>query len=186
MVSVVNQREVKSKRKFRGNPLYTILLVVIFLALGLLLKKFLLFLVLTAITIAITYFNYYTRIPIDLTPIFFLSVIISFSYGLLFSVLFVLIVSLPPKLFSGSDFGVKSIFYIIINIIVNFVLVSISPGNIILFGIVGSVVYHLMSATLAGLMEGEIVKELLVSVINIGVSLFYFMNFGLILLRFLG
>ena len=152
---------------------------------GLFFKKFLLYLAFCAVAITITYINYYLRIPVDLTPIFFLSVIISFGYGFFYSMLFVIIVSLPPKIFSGADFGIQNIVYVIINIMVNLFLVSVWPSNIILFGIIGAVVYCLMSAVISGIIKGEIEKELLVSIINIGINLFYFLNFSSFLLGIL-
>jgi hypothetical protein len=170
----------------RVSPLYLALLLALLLLAGFLFRRLVVYLVLVAVTSVITYASYYARIPVDLTPIFFLSVVISFSYGLAYSVLFVILCSLPAKLASGSGFGLDSIFYVFMNILVNFVLLSISPANIVLYGFLGSVAYFTFSGLFSGMVNNEIEKEIFVAVINVGVSFFYFMNFAAPLLSILG
>jgi hypothetical protein len=165
------------------NPLYMVLLVLAVLLLGFALKKLLIYLIFCAATIVITYFNYYARFPIDFTPVFFLSVIITFTYGLGHSLFFVLISTIPAQLIAGYGFGVKTVFYTVLNFIINLTLVTLNPSNILLSGFLASVAYFFISSVVSDMMDSQFEKGIFVSIINIGISLFYFWNFGSFLLR---
>ncbi|OGI14755.1 hypothetical protein A3K63_02670 [Candidatus Micrarchaeota archaeon RBG_16_49_10] len=174
------------REKKKVNPLYLILLVAAALLLGVLFRRMVVFVALCGVAAGMTYLNYYTQIPLDFTPIFFLSVMIAFSYGLFYSALFVLIASVPARLAAGTGFSVSSAFYILFNFLVNLALVAISPDNIILFGMLGSVAYYLLSAAASGLFSEEFEKELVFAAAGIGINVFYFLNFGGLLMRVMG
>jgi hypothetical protein len=170
----------------RMKPLVFILLLAALLAVGIFMRKVVIYPVLCAVAIGLAYVNYYSRLPIDITPIFFFSVIITFNYGFLLSALFVLVAGVLPRFLAGADMSFDGVFYIFLNLLTNLVLIMIAPADVILYGFIASIFYFLSASFFSGLVNSEVFKEFLVALINIGISFFYFMNVGPILIRLLG
>lgn len=162
---------------------YLLLFAVTILLIFLLIKKItniMVFLGLTLLTGIIVFLNYFLRIPIDFTPVFFLSIIITSTLGFGYTFLFVILSGFMPGIFSGN-FKSSVFVYIIINMIVN--LISI-PLNLqfLIEGIFLSFIYGFLITLVNGAIKSEFGEELLANLITFGINILYFWKLGGILI----
>jgi hypothetical protein len=102
---------------------YILLVLGIALLVFLLIQKIprvFIFIGLLLLTSLIVFLNYLTQLPIDFSPVFFLSLVVTSTLGFGYTVLFVLLAGFIPAIFSG-DFRVSIFVYLIVNLILNLV-----------------------------------------------------------------
>lgn len=168
------------------NVKYILIFVTLFL-LGFLLVKnipnVLILIGLTLVTALVVFFNYLLKIPIDFSPVFFLSILITSSLGLGYTILFVILAGFVPSLFSG-DFESDVFVYMVANILVNLISIPINL-NFLLEGIILSFLYGILVTIISAITGSESGKELFVNAINFLINVLYFWKFGQIILSLL-
>ncbi len=146
-------------------------------------SKILLFTVLTLISGAIVFLNYLIQFPVDFSPVFFLSLVITSTLGFGYTLLFVLLSGFIPSIFLGG-FKPNVFVYLSANLILN--LVSIPLGlNFLVEGIVLSFLYFLLVGLINGAMESRILPDLLMGLASFGINVVYFWKLGEILISVL-
>ncbi len=162
---------------------YSLLFVAITLLIFLLVKKIpniLIFIGLTLLTGLIVFLNYFFQIPIDFTPVFFLSIIITSTLGFGYTFLFVILAGFIPGIFSG-DFKPSIFVYLIVNLLVNLVSIPLNL-SFITESVVLSFLYGFLVTAFRAITESDFGQELFVNLINFSINVFYFWKFGEILI----
>lgn len=165
---------------------YVLLFVGLALLIFLLVKRspnIVIFVGLALLTAFIVFLNYLLRIPIDFSPVFFLSVIITSTLGFGYTVIFVILAGFIPSLFSG-DFKADFFVYPLVNILVNLISIPLNL-NFLVEGIILSFLYGVLVAIISTIAGSEFGKELFVNAINFLINIFYFWRFGGIILSLL-
>ena len=162
---------------------HLLLFVAIALLIFLLIKKIpsiLIFIGLTLLTGLIVFLNYFLQIPVDFTPVFFLSIIITSTLGFGYTFLFVILAGFIPGMFSG-DFKPSIFVYLIVNLLVNLVSISLNL-SFISEAVVLSFLYGSLVAIIRTITESDFGQELFVNLITFGINVFYFWKLGEILI----
>ncbi len=138
--------------------------------------KLFLFLLFAAVSAVISYVQASVRSPVDLSPTFFLAIIISVDYGLIYSILFIPISSIIPAMMARGEVGLSSFLFML-----SFIFLGFASKFFISFGIVNVGI----AAALANLAVGWFVvgihdnrSHFVFSVANAAVSIFYFVVLG--------
>ena len=161
------------------NIKYLLLFVVTTLLILLLIKEIpgiLIFIGLTLLTGLIVFLNYFFQIPVDFTPVFFLSILITSTLGFGYTFLFVILAGFIPGIFSG-DFKPSIFVYLIINLLVNLVSIQLNL-SFITEAVVLSFLYGSLVAIVRSITETDFGQELFVNLITFGINVFYFWKFG--------
>ncbi|MEM4397967.1 MAG: hypothetical protein QW757_05085 [Candidatus Woesearchaeota archaeon] len=124
---------------------YFLLFSIILIILMIFLRKIAIFLFFTIITAIFTYINYHIKFPFDLSPVLFLSLIISREYSFLFSIAFIIVTGIVPMVFAGGSFDHTTLFYLSIIFLVNFVNTKIRFLNPIIAFLVLILAHHIMA-----------------------------------------
>lgn len=165
---------------------YILLFFVVFLLSFLSIKKIPNILIFTGLTLfagVITFLNYFLKIPIDFSPVFFLSIIITSTLGLGYTILFVILSGFIPAIFSG-DFKPSFFVYFTVNILVNLISIPLNL-DFLTEAIFLSFLYGFLVSILTAITGSNIGKELFVNLVTFGINLFYFWKFGEILISIL-
>ncbi|NCN39043.1 MAG: hypothetical protein COY38_03060 [Candidatus Aenigmarchaeota archaeon CG_4_10_14_0_8_um_filter_37_24] len=158
---------------------YLLLFFAVTLLLFLLIKKIpsiLIFIGLTLLTGLIVFLNYFLQIPVDFTPVFFLSIIITSTLGFGYTFLFVILAGFIPGIFSG-DFKPSVFVYLIINLLVNLASIPLNL-NFITESIILSFLYGGLVVIIRSITESDFGQELFVNLITFGINIFYFWKLG--------
>ncbi len=166
---------------------YFLLLGLIILSILIIIKtqKILIFLALTLISGIICFFNYSMRLPFDITPVFFLSIIITNTYGFGYTVLFVILSGFIPSILSGGEASMSSIMYLVVNLLVNLLSIPLLGSNIVLGGIILSVVYSVLAGIGSAVTGENIQKEIFSVILTIIVNVLYFSKLGMFIISIL-
>ena len=162
---------------------YLLLFVAIVLLIFLLVKKIpniLIFIGLTLLAGLIVFLNYFLQVPVDFTPVFFLSIIITSTLGFGYTFLFVILAGFIPGIFSG-DFKPSIFVYLIVNLLVNLVSIPLNLSFITEATIL-SFLYGGLIAIIRSTTESDFGQELFVNLITFGINVFYFWKFGKVLI----
>ena len=148
-------------------------------------KELFLFLILTAISFVISYFINRIRLPFDISPVPFLSVLISLKMGFVPMVMFVIIGSILPSVISGAEISANLIIYLLHLLVLNLFIVVLNPVLMILvFAYPVLLGISLVSVNIIS--NAELVKRYSIPLVAVIVNLAYFINFGGILSKILG
>ena len=154
---------------------YILLLGLIILSVLFIIKvsKFLIFLGLILISGIILFVNYQTELHFDISPVFFLSIVITSIYGFHYTIMFVLLAGFIPSMISrGPDLSI--FMYLGVNLLVNLVSMYFPGLSIVYRGIILSFVYSVLVGIISTAMEEELGKEVFSMVLTILVNVFYF------------
>lgn len=165
---------------------YVLLFIGISLLVFLLIKKIpniLIFTGLTLLTGIIVFLNYSLKVPIDFSPVFFLSIVITSTLGISYSILFVILSGFIPAIFSG-DFKPTIFVYLIVNVLINLISIPLNL-NFLVEGIILSFLYGFLVAVINGAIESNFGQELFVNLVSFAINIFYFWKLGSILFSIL-
>lgn len=146
--------------------------------------KPLLYIVFTIVSGAIVFILSYARSPIDISPVFFLMMIISLKYGFFYAVLFVIIASLVPDLFAGGEVTPGTFLFMGSFIILAFLARMFSGYGIVPLGI-GLTLINLVVAFFVQFAEDN-PGGFIFSIVHAGVTIFYFVALGGFLMNLVG
>ncbi|MCX8178454.1 MAG: hypothetical protein N3D75_01335 [Candidatus Aenigmarchaeota archaeon] len=130
----------------------------------------------------ISYFQATFKMPFDISPTFFLMIIISIKYGFPQSIIFVIISSIIPAIIAGGEVGLPSFLFLgsfafqsflsnIINLDIIYLGIILSTLNLTLGYFINKIVGW----------EGGFVNSL----VNYFANIIYFLQFGSFLMGFL-
>ncbi len=168
----------------KSNVKYILLFVAISLLIFLLVKKIpdiLIFTGLTLLTGIIVFLNYFHKVPIDFSPVFFLSIIITSTLGFSYTILFVILSGFIPAIFS-KDFKPNIFVYLTVNILVNLISIPLNL-NFITEAVILSFLYAFLVSMINGAIESNFSQELFLNLISFGINVFYFWKFGEIIFK---
>ncbi|MBN2368797.1 hypothetical protein JXC34_07275 [Candidatus Woesearchaeota archaeon] len=149
-------------------------------------KMISLYVVFTAMTAIIVYYSKLWHIPIDVSPLFFLGVVITRYYGFQYMMLFYLVAYLIPKTLTGHTANWLSYIFISISWL-SFLFVYIAPGSMSLqtMGYLTSIIQFVLSA-----MFQTTMKPLLISIAdgvgNVLNNLIWFLIFSDLIVFLMG
>jgi len=139
----------------------------------------LIFIGLTLLTGIIVFVNYFLQVPVDFSPVFFLSIIITSTLGFGYTFLFVILAGLLPGIFSG-DFKPSILVYFFANIFVNLISIPLN-FSLLTEGIILSFLYGFLVTVTSGIIESDFGQGLFVNLVSFGINIFYFWKLGEIL-----
>jgi hypothetical protein len=131
-----------SNKKFRYAAIF------FFIALSFFFKKRItLYVIFTALTTVIVYYTKLWHVPIDVSPLFFLGVVITRYYGFQYMILFYFIAYLIPKTMAGHSASWISYIFISISWL-SFLFVYIAPSSMSLqmMGYLTSIIQFVLAA----------------------------------------
>lgn len=165
---------------------YLVLLVGIVLLFFLFIRnisKIIIFTVLTLISGGIVFLNYLIRFPVDFSPVFFLSLVITSTLGFGYTILFVILSGFLPAVFLGG-FKPNVFVYLFVNLLLNLISIPFS-FNLLVEGVVLSFLYFLLVSLINGAMESRILPDLLMGLASFGINVVYFWKLSEILISVL-
>lgn len=163
------------KKEFNINyfllfSLFLIILMIIFRKIGM-------FLFLSIITAIFTYVNYHIKFPFDLSPVLFLSLVISREYNFTFSIAFIILTGIFPMILAGGSFDHTTLFYLSLIIVVNYINTNIAFLNHKIAFLILIVIHHII-ALIGSLSFGNEPKK---EFINLIIKIFIDTNYTLLL-----
>ena len=107
-------------------------------------RKISLYLFFMGVTALIIYYSKLYHVPIDISPLFFLEIVITRYYGMQYTLLYVFTAYIIPKTFAGQNMKFDSYVFIAISMIAN-VLVLLFPGMpLMMAGFLTSIIQYIL------------------------------------------
>ena len=107
-------------------------------------RRMSLYVLFIGITAVIIYYSKLYHVPIDISPLFFLEIVITRYYGFQFTLLYVLLAYIIPKTFAGQNMKFDSYVFIAISMIAN-VFALVFPGmSLMTVGFLTSIIQYFM------------------------------------------
>jgi hypothetical protein len=138
---VSNIFALKNSRNFRY-----LLLIPIALILFILTRKLFLFALFVGITCIIVYYTKLVHFPIDVSPLFFLEIVITKYYKFGYTLLFILLAYIIPKAIAGTSMHFDSYLFILISLISNLVVLFFPMIPLQILGYLTSVIQYIGGA----------------------------------------
>lgn len=142
----------------------------------------LIFFILCLVSGLLVFINYTIKVPVDFTPVFFFSILITRFYGIGYSLLFLVIGGVLPTLISGVVIDVNYFLVLIITVLINLVSLFFTTFNLIIVGIILTFIYSILDGVVNIFFGEDLMKEVISVVFNISVNTLYFSKFGLFLI----
>ena len=121
--------------------------IVVFALLGIFLlftyKKAAVYLGFVALTAVITYYSKLYHLPFDVTPLFFLEIVITRYYGYEYMLLFILIAYIIPKVVAGSGMNWMSYAFISVSLLANALSLMLTGLSLQTVGYITSVIQYI-------------------------------------------
>ena len=163
-----------------------------FLLLGLILiitflsaKRTFLYVLFTIFTGIIIYYSKLYHFPIDVSPLFFLEVVIARYYGLQYTLLFILLGYIIPKTFAGSSMNWESYVFIGIGLVPVTISIFFKQVPLVYVGYASSVIQYI-----GGVMFQSTLKPIVLclsdGIANITNNILWFLIFSEIVVWLLG
>jgi hypothetical protein len=159
-------------KKFRLAVFLAVLLFLFFTY-----RKISIYILFIGLTAIIIYYSKLYHLPIDISPLFFLEIVITRYYGFQFTLLYVLLAYIVPKTFAGQNMKFDSYVFIAISMVAN-ILVLVFPGMpLMTVGFLTSVIQYFM-----GIMFSMTMKPFALAALdgfaNVANNLVYFLIFS--------
>ena len=152
------------------------------LAVGLfLLKNIIFFLLLTTVTGVIVFLVNRLRIPFDLSPIFFGSVMVMHFYGVWHVILFLFFASVIPSILGGSTIDFISILSLSSIVLVSFLVFLTTPE--LPFVLITVVVYTIITFFITLGLTNELGRAGATLIVLLGVNSMYFIALGKVIIN---
>ncbi|OGI15347.1 hypothetical protein A3K63_05515 [Candidatus Micrarchaeota archaeon RBG_16_49_10] len=165
-----------------GKWVLTAVVAVISLALIILLSKLVIYLLICVVTGFLVYVRYTLQLPFKIEPYLFFSVIVTLGYGIGFTVFYVFIAMLIPKVIAGGEVDGSTLLYLVFFVILNMIARSFSGMSVSTVGIIISLADFTILLILGAVMKPEKIKT---GMLIVGVNIFLFIHFGEPLLGFI-
>jgi hypothetical protein len=164
------------KRKF--NISYFAIFSLILVIFMILFRKAFIYLLFTLLAALFVYLNYYIRLPFDVSPILFLSLVISRQYSFLLAIIFIFVAGILPMVFAGGSFDHTTIFYLTLIIMINLTntFLKVFPFVYIFIGL--AILHHILAFFGSMSFGNNPHKELVNLGIKVMVDCFYVLTLG--------
>jgi len=140
-------------------------------------KKTFLYVAFTAFTSVIIYYSKLYHFPIDISPLFFLEIVITRYYGIQWTLLYILIGYIIPKTFAGSSMNWMSYVFISIGLIPCIISIFFKTVPLVYVGYASSVIQYI-----GGVLFQSTLKPMLLSlgdgVANVANNMIWFLIFS--------
>ena len=137
------QPEIKKKIKIDYKKVIFIIVLIFLMIFFKQFRKAVLYVFFILITGYITYYSKLYHLPIDVSPLFFLEIVITRYYGIKYTLLFILIAYFGPKMLAGHAANWRSYAFIAVSIIANIVAVYLPNMGIQTLGYLTSVIQYI-------------------------------------------
>lgn len=174
LLAIINTKEIRF-------VLLGLILIITFLSA----KKTFLYVVFTIINGYIIYYTKLYHVPIDVSPLFFLEIVITRYYGLQWMLLFVFLSYIIPKTMAGSSMNWISYVYISIGFIPCIMSVFFKTVPLVYVGYASSVIMYIGGAIFSTTMQ-PLILALSDGVANVTNNMLWFLIFSDIIVRLLG
>ncbi|MFH0874645.1 MAG: hypothetical protein V1859_01820 [archaeon] len=168
--------------KKRFSISYALIFAIILILLILFFRKTAIYFILVLLTSAFVYLNYYIHLPFDLSPVLFLSLIITREYNFFMSILYIFVAGILPMVFAGGSFDHTTIFYLSIIIAVNFISIFFISVSFIIAALILIIIHHIICAFGSISFGTNPAKEVVNMITKIAVDGFYILNFSVIVI----
>ncbi len=147
-------------------------------------RSVMILLILGFAVMTVDYFLHMSRFPIHLDPLFFISIIITKTYGMGTAAVFCIVTGIVPEILSGSFELSDSLEFIPILSIA--ALSTLIPGMNLLYGTILSIIYAFSQAGLARLLGEQPLKVYIEPWIVLGMNVLLFWNLTDVLFLLIG
>lgn len=101
------------------------------------------YLIFTGLTAIIIYYTKLYHVPIDVSPLFFLEIVITRYYGIQYTLLYIVLAYIIPKTFAGSNMKFDSYVFISISMFANIFALIFPNMSLMLVGFLTSIVQYI-------------------------------------------
>jgi hypothetical protein len=159
--------------------LLLILLIILF-------RKIAVFFLITLIVSIFTYLNYYIRLPFDVSPVLFMSLIVSRQYSLWLAFVFIIASGIVPMMMAGGSFDFTTLFYLSLIVFISYLssLLKIYPFLLVAIPLI--LAHHIIAAVGSIGFGINPQKEVINLMTKVTVDLLYILGFSSFFLRILG
>ncbi|MFH2020114.1 MAG: hypothetical protein ABIJ34_01790 [archaeon] len=177
---------IKHRRRPKVNPLLNLLgskklRIIIAFALLLFLvffyKKAFIYVLFLGVTALIIYYTKLYHVPIDISPLFFLEIVITRYYGLQYTLIFILFGYIIPKTFAGTNMKFDSYVFIAISMFANIFVLVFSGMPLIMVGFITSIIQYIVGVLFSMTMKPAALA-MLDGVANVANNLVWFLVFS--------
>jgi len=170
---------------FKAKEMKYILLGLLLIITFLSAKKTFLYVIFTIFTSIIIYYSKLYHFPIDVSPLFFLEVVIARYYGLQWTLLFILLAYIVPKTLAGSSMNWESYIFIAIGLIPVTVSIFFKQVPLIYVGYASSIVQYIGGVIFQSRMK-PLILCLSDGVANVTNNMLWFLIFSDLMVLLLG
>jgi energy-converting hydrogenase Eha subunit E len=179
------RRLVRDKTARKYLIVAAVVVSVLFLAFSQTMLRVLVYFALTALTAVLVFYNYYLRLPVDFTPVFFLSIVIAATYGLVPAVFFLIVAGVIPTMVAGGSMDPGYWVMLIVIVALDYVSIFFVDFGIAYVGIGLVAVYAVLDVAIKIVVGESFAKKILSAAFTLGINAFYFWYFGDVLLKLL-
>ena len=106
-------------------------------------KRIFIYSIFTVFTAIIIYYTKLYHLPIDVSPLFFLEIVITRYYGMQYTLLFVLLAYILPKTYAGSNMKFDSYVFISISMFANVFALIFPEMPLLAVGLITSIAQYI-------------------------------------------
>ncbi|NTV24065.1 MAG: hypothetical protein HGA85_06890 [Nanoarchaeota archaeon] len=181
----MNKKITFFRRRFRLTNFLAFM--VIFLIGMILFRRIAVFFIISLVVAVSTYFIYSVKLPFDLSPVLFVSLIISRQYSVMPAAVFIAISGIIPMILAGGSFDHTTLFYVSVRILVNFINTFLKPFPIVPVLIGMSFLDHLLGTVgSVSLFGANPAKEMTNIVLQTSVDIIYILSLSSLLVLMTG
>ncbi len=142
-------------------------------------KKITLYSFFIIITGIIVYYSKLYHIPFDVTPLFFLEIVITRYFGLKYTLIYILLAYVLPKTMAGSGMNVISYAFITVSVVCNFLSLFMTGLGLQTVGYVTSIIQYVGGIFVSMTMVGKpFMFSALDGIANVTNNLLWFLIFS--------
>ena len=141
-----HRKKINSQQQGLKINYYKILLIIILVAILIFIKplrKIVFYIFFILITGYITYYSKLYHIPIDVSPLFFLEIVITRYYGIKYTLLFILLAYFGPKILAGHAANWMSYAFVGVSLMANLFVIFFPNMNLQTIGYITSVIQYI-------------------------------------------
>jgi len=146
---------------FKENKLLFWVIAFILIILFFIARRSFLYVFFIAITALIIYYSKFYHIPIDVSPLFFLEIVITRYYSFNHTLLYVLLGYIIPKTFAGSNMKMDSYIFIAISMIANLVSLLFPTMHLMTLGFLMSIIQYV-----GGILYSTTMRPLVIAAVD--------------------
>lgn len=169
----------------RSKHIGTVFLALIAIVLFFKVRRISLYIIFVLITGILTYIKKLYHLPIDITPLFFLEIVITRYYGLGYMLLFILLGYVIPAVLGGGGFKWESYAFVSVSIFCNLISVFMVGLELQVVGYLTSIIQYV-----GGIFIGMVMKPFFVAaadgIANVTNNLLWFLIFTDLVIFLLG